>query len=258
MHLSDALSPGFRRLKQLFRWYLILGGTPLELISIMDVRYRLTDRALSKSLLISGLRFMRSFLRPCERPSFHHSIWSILIKYWYNTLFQILARYQDQESSQVSPSVWPISAWHYDCCLASTFSHSPRHQCTWLLFNELSSSILLWYQLFVGPWESPLEHYSDFFCVLMILSCLLPLCSWIHSALLCTQGSAIPTNYICVLRDTDQTMPLQESFSAHCRCWQVLFCALSQVQACQGPLFHSFSSLYLEPGLGYNMPLRHT
>ena len=61
------------------------------------------------------------------------------------------------------------------------------------------------------PWESPLEHYLDggmipksiahTWSVLSlscsdVLSCLVPLCSWISFVLFCTQDFAHPTSYI--------------------------------------------------------------
>ncbi len=45
-------------------------------------------------------------------------------------------------------------------------------------------------------------------------------------ALFCTQGFAIPTSYIFVLRDTDQTIPLHE-YAAHCCQPLLLLCSIS-------------------------------
>ena len=92
---------------------------------------------------------------------------------------------------------------------------------TWLLFNELSSRFYSGVRLRYLLWESPLEHYLDGGMItksithtwlVMFLSCLVPLCLWIYFVLFCTQGFAYPMSYIFVLRDTDQTMPLHESF----------------------------------------------
>jgi len=57
------------------------------------------------------------------------------------------------------------------------------------------------------------------------------------------QGFAIPTNYMSVLRDTDRTLPLHESFQQRIAVDQgMLFFAQSQVlQAWQGPQFYFFS-----------------
>ncbi len=63
------------------------------------------------------------------------------------------------------------------------------------------------------------------FCVPVFLSGLVPLCSWIHSILFCKQGFAIPTSYIFVLRDIDQTIHLHE-YAAH-YCQPLLFCSMS-------------------------------
>ncbi len=56
------------------------------------------------------------------------------------------------------------------------------------------------------------------------------LCSWIYYILFCMQGFAIPTNYMSVLRDTDRTLPLHESFQQRIAVDQgMLFFAQSQV-----------------------------
>ncbi len=64
------------------------------------------------------------------------------------------------------------------------------------------------------------------FCFPMFLSGLVSLCSWIHSTLSWKQGFAIPTSYIFVLRDTDQTIPLHE-YAAHCCQPLLLLCSIS-------------------------------
>ncbi len=95
---------------------------------------------------------------------------------------------------------------------------SPWYQCTWLIFYELwvnstlgsASGVRLgrvhWNTIWMVGWALSLlliVGWYQAFSVLMFLSGLVPLCLWIHFALLCTQGFAIPMNYIFVLRDTD-------------------------------------------------------
>ncbi len=63
------------------------------------------------------------------------------------------------------------------------------------------------------------------FCFPVFLSGLVSLCLWIHSTLSCKQGFAIPTSYIFVLRDTDQTIPLHE-YAAHCCQPLLLLCSI--------------------------------
>ncbi len=60
----------------------------------------------------------------------------------------------------------------------------------------------------------------------MFFSGLASLCSWIHSTLSCKQGFAIPTSYIFVLRDTDQTISLHE-YPLHCCEPLLLLCSIS-------------------------------
>ncbi len=112
------------------------------------------------------------------------------------------------------------------------------HQCTWLLLYELLSQVysgvclgrvyskIIW---MVG-WAlcpSLILGWYQAFCVLMFLSGLAPLCLWIHFILFCTQGFAIPTNYIFMLRDTDQTLPLMNHFSNALLLTVLLLCSIS-------------------------------
>ncbi len=72
----------------------------------------------------------------------------------------------------------------------------------------------------------------------------------------CMQGFAIPTNCILVLRDTDQTLHLQESFQqciAIDQSYSLLYLKYKLAKV------HNFmtSLIHLEPGLYHNNPLHH-
>ena len=134
----------------------------------------------------------------------------------------------------------------------------PMASSTWLLFNEPSSRFYSGVRLInpefalgesIGPlsgWggmnPKSIVHTSSvlslhvlmFFLVWYLRAC---------GSLSCfARKFAHPTSYMFVLRDTDQTIPLHESFQTHIAVDQWYFLALSQVQACQGPLFHYFFS----------------
>ncbi len=74
-----------------------------------------------------------------------------------------------------------------------------------------------WNAIRMAGWAlcpSLIPGWCQAFCVPIFLSGLVPLCSWIHSALFCTWGFVIPTSYIFVLRDTDQTCLSMNHFSS--------------------------------------------
>ncbi len=127
----------------------------------------------------------------------------------------------------------------------NSLTFPPCHQCTWLLFYELSSLFnsgvhlncligvrlgrVHWNTIRTVGWalcRSLIPGWCQAFCV-PILSGLVLLCSWIHSALFCTQAFefAILTIFNFVLRDTDQTISLHE-YAVYC-CQPVLFCSMS-------------------------------
>ena len=91
-----------------------------------------------------------------------------------------------------------------------------------------------------SPWESPLEqmdggmipksiaHTSLVLSLSCsdVLSCLVPLCLWI-SFLFCTQVCPSHELHFFVLRDTDQTIPLHESFQTHIAVEVIYLCSNS-------------------------------
>ncbi len=102
----------------------------------------------------------------------------------------------------------------YEWSLASTILVlSPWHQVPdfYSMSSWVDSTLASASSLRRSPWENPLEHYLDggmipkstahTWSVLSlscsdVLSCLVPLCSWIYFVLLCMQGFDNPMNYI--------------------------------------------------------------
>ncbi len=183
-----------------FHWHLSVGGCLLSW-SIMDIRNWPTELALSKSILIRGLTFMPW---PYCRPAFFiqvpvQVIWSalstnsrILFK-WALKIDLFFCLTIKSESWPAQFSCFPMASmyltyilWALESILlwnlpqVSVRLGRVRWNTIWMVGWALSPSLILgWY------WA---------FCVLMFLSGLVPLCSWIHFALLCTQGFAIPAH----------------------------------------------------------------
>ncbi len=158
----------------------------------------------------------------------HISIQSILIKYQYKT-FPISSALSRYPRILLIKRALKIDLFFcltiYEWSLASTILLLPHginvpdlyFMSSWVNSTPSASGVWLgkvcWNTIWTVGWAlSPLLilGWYQAFCVLMFLSGLASLCLWIHSALFCTQGFAIPTNYIFVLRDTDQTLPLHE------------------------------------------------
>jgi len=65
------------------------------------------------------------------------------------------------------------------------------------------------------------------FHVLLFLSCLVPLCSWIYSVLFCPQGFANPMSYSIVLGDTDRICLSKNHFRSALLSTNAILCSIS-------------------------------
>ena len=139
------------------------------------------------------------------------------------------------------PDFYSMSSW-VDSTLASASGvclGRVHWNTFWMVGWSLSPSLILgWY------WA---------FHVLMFLSCLVHLCSWIYSILFCMHGFANPMSYSIVLGDTDQTVLSKN----HIRSALLLTSANSLLYLrCKLAKVHRFinSLIHLEPGLCQNKP----
>ncbi len=104
-----------------------------------------------------------------------------------------------------------------------------------------------------GWWDEPYVHHSNVVGIeLSVFQCFFLvwyLCAR-GSILPCfaKQGFAIPTSYIFVLRDTDQTIMTLHEYAVHC-CWPLLFCSVS------GTSFLPRSTVSLLLSLPWSRPL---
>ncbi len=203
-HQDDGPSFGLRQSNYYqFHWYLNLGGTPLELVYY---GYPLSTYCTGSFEVFSD-----------QRSHIHASIQSILIEYWYSTSFQSFARFQDIQGSYSSRELSRLPVQHNSLA-------SPCHKCTWLLFYELLS------QFYSGNasgvrlgrvhWNtiSPLLILGQYWAFRVLIFFLVwyrystpVLVDLLHLVLHARLCQSHELQYR-VLRDTDQTIPLHESF----------------------------------------------
>ncbi len=241
-HLDDGPRFGLGGSNYKFCWYLNLGGTPLELVYIISKINLLNWHCQSP--------FRSEVSHSCHGPipGQHTSF-----KYWYKSFKGAFNKFKDpiQELSRLTYfSVWQLQVKPGQHNSVASW----WHQCTWLIFYELLSQFYSGICLRCPPWESLLEHYLDGGMIPKSIAhtwlVLSPSCSYVSFWFVDSFCLALHTR-LChshelhfMLRDTDQTPPLHESFQQCIAVDQCYVFALCQVPAsCQGPQFHNFSLL---------------
>ncbi len=250
--ISDAHSPG---------WRAMLWPRMIRLkIPLIPLSWR--DASWVGILWISTINLLNWLCQSLFRSKVSHSCRGPIpgqhtsFKYWYKSFKFAFKKIKDpiQELSRLTYfSVWQLQvkpSQHNSLA-------SPWHGCTWIIFYELLSQFYSGVRLRCPPWESPSEHYLD-----GGLSPKSITHTWLVLSLLCSNvsswfGTSVFVDSFCLalhtrlchshelhfaLRDTDETLPLHESFQQRIAVNQCYVFAICQVPAsCQGPQFHYFS-----------------